>query len=87
MMMWPIVTPIVQQAEQAADAGGPHMSVGKMEMISRAVAKMINSTAACELTGAEIWTLAKTAIELFGASRVKVPRQIHRLQHRSKSHH
>ena len=29
---------------------------------------MTKSAAACELTGAEIWTLARTAIELFGAS-------------------
>ena len=63
-----IVTPIVQQAEQAADAADAHLSVGKMEMISRAAAKMTNSAAAGELTGAELWTLAKTAIQLFGAS-------------------
>ena len=35
--------PIVQQAEQAADAADSHMSVGKMEVISRAAAKMTNS--------------------------------------------
>ena len=29
----PIVTPIVQRAEQAADAADAHVSVGKMEMI------------------------------------------------------
>ena len=39
-----------------------------MEMISRAAAKMTNSASAGELFGAGIWTLAKTAIELFGAS-------------------
>ena len=50
---------------QAADA---HMSVGKMEMFSSAAAKMTKSAVACELTGAEIWKLAKTTIELFGAS-------------------
>ena len=52
----PTVTPIVQQAEQAADAADPflHVSVGKMELISRAVATMTNSAAAGELTGAEI---------------------------------
>ena len=61
-----IVTPIVQQAEQAADAADAHMSVGKMDMISKTAAKMTNSAAAGELT--EIWTIAKTAIELFGAS-------------------
>ena len=44
------------------------MSVGKMEMISRAAAKMTNSAAPGELIGAEIWTFAKMAIELFGAS-------------------
>ena len=64
----PIVTPLVQQAEQAADAADTHMSVGKMEMMSRAAAKMTNSAAAGELTSDEIWTLAKMAIELFGAS-------------------
>ena len=64
----PLVTPIVRQAEQAADAADAHASVGKMEVISRAAAKMANSAAACELTVAEIWTLAKTAIEFFGAS-------------------
>ena len=60
--------PIVQQAEQAADAADAHMSVGRMDMISRAAAKMTNSAAADELASAEIWTLAKTATELFGAS-------------------
>ena len=50
----PVVTPIVQQAEQAAEAADAHMSVGKMEMISRAAAKMTNSAAAGELTSAEI---------------------------------
>ena len=50
----PIVTPIVQQAEQAADAADAHVSVGKMDMISRTAAKMTNSAAAGELTGAEI---------------------------------
>ena len=48
-----IVTPIVQQAEQAADVADAHVSAGKMEMISRAVAKMTNSAAAGELAGAE----------------------------------
>ena len=64
----PIVTPMVQRAEQAADAADAHMSVDKMEMISSAVAKMTKSAAACELTGAEVCMLAKTAIVLFGAS-------------------
>ena len=50
----PIVTPIVQQAEQAADAADAHVSVGKMDMISRAAAKMTTSAAAGESTGAEI---------------------------------
>ena len=49
-----IVTPIVQQAEQAAEAADAHMSVGSMEMISKAAAKMTNSAAAGELTSAEI---------------------------------
>ena len=64
----PIATPTVQQAEQAADAADAHMSVSKMDMISRAAAKMTNSAAGGELTSAEIWTLTKTAIELFGAT-------------------
>ena len=67
----PIVTPNVQQAEQASDAADAHMSVGKMEMISRAAAKMTNSAAAGELTCSELWTVAKTATELFGASASK----------------
>ena len=62
----PIVPPSVQQTERpAAEA---HMSVGKMELISNAAAKMMNAAVKCELTSAEVWTLAKTAIELFGAS-------------------
>ena len=39
-----------------------------MELISDAAAKMINAAVKCELTNAEVWTSAKTAIELFGAS-------------------
>ena len=50
----PIVTSSVQQAEQAADAADAHMSVGKVEMISRAAAKITTSAAAGESTGAEI---------------------------------
>ena len=83
----PIVTPTVQRAEQAADAADAQMSVGKMEIVSRAAAKMTNSVAACDLIGAEIWTLAKTAIELFGASVSTVRKQVHKLRHRFKSHH
>ena len=64
----PIVTPTVQQTGQPADAAEAHMSMGKMELISNAVAKMMNAAVKCELTSAEVWTLAKTAIELFGAS-------------------
>ena len=60
----PIVTPIVQRTQQAADAADAHVSVGKMEMISSTAPKMTKSAAACELNGAEIWILAKTAIEL-----------------------
>ena len=44
------------------------LSAGKMEMFSRAAAKMTNSAAAGESIGAEIWTLEKTALELFGTS-------------------
>ena len=41
---------------------------GKMELISDATAKMMNAAVKCELTSAEVWTSAKTAILLFGAS-------------------
>ena len=64
----PIVTPTVPQIERPADAAETHMSMGKMELISNAAAKMMNAAVKCELTSAEVWTLAKTAIELFGAS-------------------
>ena len=64
----PIVTPTVQQTERPADAAKAHMSMDKMELISNAAAKMMNAAVNCELTSAEVWTLAKTAIELFGAS-------------------
>ena len=64
----PIVTPTVQLTERPADAAEAHMSMGKMELISNAAAKMMNAAVTCELTSAEVWTLAKTAIELFGAS-------------------
>ena len=64
----PIVTHAVQQTAQPADAAEAHMSMGKMELISSAAAKMMNAAAKCELTSAEVWTLAKTATELFGAS-------------------
>ena len=82
----PIVTPIVQQTGQPADAAETHMSMGKMELISDAAAKMMTAAVKCELTSAEVWTLAKTAIELFGAS-VKVRKQIHKLWHRFNSLH
>ena len=61
----PIVTPTVQQTGQPADAAEAHMSIGKMELISDAAAKMMNAAVTCELTSAEVWTLVKTAIELF----------------------
>ena len=64
----PTVTPTVQQTEQPADAAEAHMSMGKMGLISNAASKMMNAAVTCELTGAEVWTLAKTAIELCGAS-------------------
>ena len=64
----PIVTPTVQQTERPADAAEARMSMGKMELISNAVAKVMNAAVTCELTSAEVWTLAKTAIDLFGAS-------------------
>ena len=64
----PIVTPTAQQTERPADAAEAHMSMGEMELISNAASKMMNAAVTCELTGAEVWTLAKTSIELFGAS-------------------
>ena len=76
----PIGTPIVQRIEQKADAADAHMSVSKMDMISSAAAKMMNP-AACELTTAEIWILAKTTIELFGSSVSMFAKQVHKLQH------
>ena len=38
------------------------------EMVLSAAAKNDESAAACEMTSAEVWTSAKTAIELFGSS-------------------
>ena len=64
----PIVTPTVQQTERPADAAEAHMKMDKMELISNAAGKMMNAAVTCLLTSAEVWTLAKTAIELFGAS-------------------
>ena len=64
----PIVTPTVQQAEPPADAAEAHMSMCKIELIPNATAKMMNAAVICELTSAEVWTLAKTVIEFFGAS-------------------
>ena len=64
----PITTPSVHQAAQAADAADGHMSVDKMEMVSRAAAKMAVSAAARGLTSADVRTLAKTATVLSGAS-------------------
>ena len=54
-----------------------------MEMVSRAVAKMALPSAS-GLIGAEVWTLAKTAIELSRSSVSKVKqvrKQRHKLQH------
>ena len=64
----PIVTPTVQQTEGPADPAEAHMSMGKMELIPNAAAKMMNAAVTCELTSADVWTKAKTAMELFGAS-------------------
>ena len=57
-----------KQAKPPADAAEAHMSMGKMELISHAAAKMMKAAVKRELISAEVWTLAKTAIELFGAS-------------------
>ena len=45
----PIITPAAQQTGQPADAAEAHMSMGKMEMISNAVAMMMNAAVICEL--------------------------------------
>ena len=82
----PIVTPAVQQTERPADAAEAHMSMGKMELVSNAAAKMMNAAVTCELISAEVWTLAKTAIQLIVWSiRVEVRKQIHKLWHRFNS--
>ena len=65
MVMCHLSRQLCSKLNKVADA---QMSVGTMELISRAASKMTNSAAAGELTSAEIWTLARTAIELFGAS-------------------
>ena len=39
----PIVTPTVQQTGRPADAAEAHMSMGKMELVSSAAAKMMNA--------------------------------------------
>ena len=49
----PIVTPTVQLTERLADEAEAHMSMGKMELISNAAAKMMNAAVTCELTGAK----------------------------------
>ena len=83
----PIVTPTVQQTERPVDAADAHMSMGKLELISNAAAKMMSSAVTCELTSAEVWTLAKTAIELFWIIRVEDRKQVHKLRLRFNSHH
>ena len=65
----PIVTAIVQQVERRADAADAHMCVVKIDMISKAAAQMTISAAAGELT----------------TIRVKVRKQVHKLQHQFKS--
>ena len=57
----PIVTPTAQQTERPADAAEAPMSMGRIELISNAAAKMMNAAVKCELVGAEVWTLAKIA--------------------------
>ena len=61
-------TQVKVRVRKKKDAAEAHMSMGKMELISNAAAKMMNAAVKCELTSAEVWMLAKTAIELFGAS-------------------
>ena len=74
----PNVTPTVQQAEQAADAADAHVSVGKMDMMSWAAAKT-SCAAAGELTGDEIWTVSKDGARIVWSIRVKVRKQVHKL--------
>ena len=76
-----ICVPIAQQAEQAAVAADTHM-IGQDENDFKGSCeddKFCSSRR--ELTGAEIWTLAKTAIELIGR------KQVHKFQHRFKCLH
>ena len=70
----PIVTPTVQQTERPADAAEAHTSMGKMELVLNAAAKMMNAAVTCELTSAEVWTLAKTAIQLSSSTQNGRPR-------------
>ena len=49
----PIVTPTVQQTGEPADAAEAHMSMGEMELISDAAAKMMNAAVKSELTSAQ----------------------------------
>ena len=83
----PIVTPTVQQTEQRADAAEAHMSMGKMELISNAAAKMVNAAVTCELTSAEVLDVSKDSDRIVWSIRVEVRKQIHKLWHRFNSHH
>ena len=80
----PIVTPIVRQTERTADAAEAHMSMGKMELILNAAAKMMNAAVKCELTSAEVWTLANSD-RIVWSIHVKVRKQVHKLQEVSSS--
>ena len=65
----PIVTPTVQQTERPADAAEAHISMGRMELISNAAAKMMNAAVTCELTSAEVWCMPEMR-ELLNDGRV-----------------
>ena len=80
----PIVTPTAQQTEQLADAAEAHMSMGKMELISNAAAKMMNAAVTCELTSADV---RKDSDRIVWSIRVEVRKQIHKLWLRFNSHH
>ena len=54
MKMCQLSRQLCSKLNKAADAADAHVSVGKMEMISRAAVKMTNSAAAGKLTGDEI---------------------------------
>ena len=58
------VTPIVQRAEQAADAADAHTSVGKMEMISSAAARQRLTSLEHPCQGSQTSSQVTTSIQV-----------------------